>query len=184
MIELTDKSRDELIEELSDRIFEVWNKTLEINQAMSPQGESAAPTPGVYGSLWVTADEYLSGNIRQRLAEAEEWAAKDSHFERNVRALQEVLPRDVGPKEIFVQLGAPWIPAAVVDDFINGHLFKAMHRNRYGCIVGVKYVDMLGYWKLDESDAYQLRHTAENLKVWGTNRMDALTLARRRWSRG
>lgn len=146
MIELTEKPQAELVEELTGKIF-------------------LDPASG----QWVTADEYLSGNVRQKLQEAEADGLED-----NARALREVLPRDVGPKEIFAQLGAPWIPIDVVEQFIHQHLFQA--GDGYGNRVAVKYLAALGYWKLDTSEAYRLRYSAENNKVWGTNRMEALAL--------
>jgi N12 class adenine-specific DNA methylase len=146
MIELTEKLQAELVEALAGKIF------------LDPAT-----------SQWVTADEYLSGNVRHKLQIAEADGLED-----NACALAEVLPRDVGPKEIFAQLGAPWIPVEVVETFINQRLFQA--GDSYGNRVEVKYLATLGYWKLDTSDAYHLRYTAENKKVWGTNRMEALTL--------
>ena len=127
MIELTEKPQAELVEELAGKIF-------------------LDPATG----HWVTADEYLSGNVRHKLHVAEANGLDD-----NAHALREVLPRDVGPKEIFAQLGAPWIPVEVVEVFINQHLFQA--GDGYGNRVGVKYLTTLGYWKLDTSDAYRLR---------------------------
>lgn len=146
MIELTGKPQAELVEALHGNIF-------------------CDPATG----QWVTADEYLSGNVRQKLQVAEANGLED-----NAHALAEVLPRDVGPKEIFAQLGAPWIPVEVVETFINQRLFQT--GGGYGNRVEVKYLATLGYWKLDTSDAYHLRYSAENKKVWGTNRMEALTL--------
>lgn len=65
--------------------------------------------------LWVTASEYLSGHIRNKIATAQ---AAGGKFAMNVKALTEVLPEDLGPSEVEVRLGAPWIPSSVIKDFI------------------------------------------------------------------
>lgn len=167
MIELTDKTQAELVEELGEVIFPV--------RVAGPDGETRIE--------WALKDEYLSGNIRQKLAEAEWWVKQDlderygavnSIFERNVRALQEVLPRDVGPKEIFVQLGAPWVPKDIVEQFINEQIFaEAAYRSNQ---IRVRYIEALGTWRLDNSNAGRILYSAENQKKWGTSRVTALDL--------
>ena len=64
--------------------------------------------------LWKPADEYLSGHIRNKIATAQ---SAGKAYERNVLALQSVLPKDLGPAEVEVRLGAPWVPVAVVKAF-------------------------------------------------------------------
>jgi N12 class adenine-specific DNA methylase len=59
---------------------------------------------------WQTADAYLSGAVRSKLAAAEAAAALDPEYERNVAALREVQPADLRPSDITARLGAPWIP--------------------------------------------------------------------------
>ncbi|MEO0376871.1 MAG: DEAD/DEAH box helicase family protein, partial [Cyanobacteria bacterium P01_A01_bin.17] len=68
-------------------------------------------------SEWQTQDQYLSGNVRQKLRDAEQAAADNPEFATNVAALEEVQPRDLGPGEIEIRLGAPWIPTDVIRDF-------------------------------------------------------------------
>ena len=63
---------------------------------------------------WVPADEYLSGLIREKIDQAV--AAGPAYLE-NVQALQAVLPKDLGPSEVEARLGAPWIPADVIEQF-------------------------------------------------------------------
>lgn len=63
---------------------------------------------------WQTADGYLSGAVRTKLAAAQAAAELDPAYERNVRALTDVQPADLRPSDITVRLGAPWIPAADV----------------------------------------------------------------------
>lgn len=63
---------------------------------------------------WKPADEYLSGHIRNKIATAK---SAGSAFERNVKALEGVLPKDLGPAEVDVRLGAPWVPSDVINAF-------------------------------------------------------------------
>lgn len=73
-----------------------------------------------------TSDEYLSGNVREKLAQAEMAAEKDPAYKGNVEALKKVQPADLVTDEIIVNLGAPWIPVADVQAFVdNINSFKA-----------------------------------------------------------
>lgn len=73
-----------------------------------------------------TSDEYLSGNVREKLAQAEIAAEKDPAYKGNVEALKKVQPADLVTDEIIVNLGAPWIPVADVQAFVdNINSFKA-----------------------------------------------------------
>lgn len=66
-----------------------------------------------------TADQYLSGNVKQKLAEAERAAEQDTEFRRNVNALRDVIPADIEAIDIDVKPGAPWLPANHVEDFVT-----------------------------------------------------------------
>ena len=66
---------------------------------------------------WETADAYLSGSVRTKLAVAEAAAALDPQYERNVAALRAVQPKDISPSDITARLGAPWIPTDVIEAF-------------------------------------------------------------------
>lgn len=66
-----------------------------------------------------TADAYLSGNVRQKLAEAERAAADDVEMRRNVTALRAVIPDDIEAIDIDVKAGSPWIPPSHIADFIR-----------------------------------------------------------------
>lgn len=90
---LAGQPRAEVIEALGDLIYE-------------------AP-----GGKWQTGDEYLSGDVVAKLAEAETAAAGEPRFERNVKALLAVQPKPLAPDEITVGLGSPWVPENVVRDF-------------------------------------------------------------------
>jgi N12 class adenine-specific DNA methylase len=67
---------------------------------------------------WVTADAYLSGQTRVKLAEARAAAAHDPIFARNVAALEEHQPKDLAPGDISARLGAPWIPNTDIEQFV------------------------------------------------------------------
>lgn len=66
---------------------------------------------------WETSDDYLSGNVREKLASAEAAAALDKQYQKNVDALKPIVPRDLTPGEIAVRLGATWIPPKVIEQF-------------------------------------------------------------------
>ncbi|NTA80743.1 PLxRFG domain-containing protein [Agrobacterium tumefaciens] len=66
-----------------------------------------------------TADQYLSGNVKQKLAEAERAVEQDSEYRRNVNALRDVIPADIEAIDIDVKPGAPWLPANHVEDFVS-----------------------------------------------------------------
>lgn len=88
---------------------------------------------------WETAEEYLSGNIRQKLK-----SAKDAdqlyhgYFSKNVKALSELLPKTVSSDEIYVTVGSPWIPTDVIEDFLmeatgtGTRLTKVKHDEKTG----------------------------------------------------
>lgn len=73
------------------------------------------PMTGAYE----TSDEYLSGNVREKLAYAEAEAKRDKSYEGNVEALKKVVPEDLVSDEILVNIGAPWIPVSDYQDFVN-----------------------------------------------------------------
>ena len=69
---------------------------------------------------WETADEYLSGNMRKKLIEAEKANREyDGYFQENIEAIRKVLPRSADARDIYVTLGSPGIPTDIIDDFIN-----------------------------------------------------------------
>lgn len=95
-----------------DYMAEVYNKP--INEIVAELGDVVMndPTKG-----YVTADEYLSGDVKTKLAEAKKAALTDGAFQRNVEALEKVIPKDKLPSEIFASAGANWIPADVYEEF-------------------------------------------------------------------
>ncbi|CAL9677698.1 DNA primase (plasmid) [Actinosynnema sp. ALI-1.44] len=117
---------------------------------------------------WVTAEEYLSGNVRVKLDQA--LAAAETQPElwtRNVDALQDVQPADLGPGEIHAPLGAPWIPS----DDVQAFLAELLDTRR---AMTVRREPLTSTWevKVDPRDKKTTAATAE----WGTERVHAAKL--------
>ena len=110
---------------------------------------------------WQTADAYLSGPVRTKLAAAEAAAALDPIFERNVRALQAVQPTPLRPSDITARLGAPWIPAADVVAFVKAKM---------DADIKIHHMPELGSWTVE---ARQLAYRAAGTSEWGTSRRHA-----------
>lgn len=172
-IESADTAQDALIASLSER-GRVDLKYMAALMGNRPTAEIVKELKGViYNNpvtrLWETSEEYLSGNVRQKLAEAEA-AAKTDHevYQDNVEALKNVQPEDLTPNEIEVNLGAPWVPPDVIQDLID-HLIGG-----YGN-VSVQFVPMLGTWDLKWSQTWN-KNSFENINKWGTRRKSAVQL--------
>ncbi|PDT01446.1 lactate dehydrogenase [Rhizobium chutanense] len=110
---------------------------------------------------WQTANAYLAGAVRTKLAVAEAAAALDPAYERNVRALQAVQPADLRPSDITARLGAPWIPASDVVAFV---------KEMMGAEIRIHHMPELGSWTVE---ARQLGFSAAGTSEWGTSRRDA-----------
>jgi len=109
----------------------------------------------------VVRDEYLSGNVRQKLADAEAAAQMDpDRYRGNVEALREVIPKDLTVSEITPQLGAPWIPQEIVQAF-GLHLFGATERGG----LFIRYIPELGKWIV--RGGYEVSSTVAARSKWG-----------------
>jgi N12 class adenine-specific DNA methylase/SAM-dependent methyltransferase len=136
--------------------------------------------PGLLGALiwrdppggeWVTADEYLSGNVRAKLAAAQ---AAGEGWEGNVAALEPVQPADLGPEDINVQLGVPWMPPGVVAEFVC-HLLGFRHdRDWDGRSVTARYEPLTSTWEVRGSA--NARKSPAATSTWGTTRVNAVNL--------
>jgi N12 class adenine-specific DNA methylase len=111
---------------------------------------------------WLTADEYLSGNVRDRLAQAE---AAGPAYARNAEALRRVQPEDVLPGDIDANLGAPWLPEKD---------FKAFAEALFGGTVAIGHLKKDAVWSVDAGPAAtaSVAATAEN----GTTRANGTWL--------
>lgn len=120
---------------------------------------------------WQTAEEYLSGNVRLKLAEAEAAAKLNPAFTKNVDALLAVMPKPLDAAEIKAALGSPWIPT---DDiaFFARHLLRARF--------SVTFIPSLAEWRIkpDSTNRYfgYDRKSTLAQEVWGTRDRDALSL--------
>jgi N12 class adenine-specific DNA methylase/predicted RNA methylase len=110
---------------------------------------------------WETADAYLSGAVRTKLAVAEAAAVFDPQYARNVAALREVQPEDLRPSDITAQLGAPWIPTDVIEAF-SAEVMQTETR--------VLHCEAFATWDVDVS---RLVGTAAGTSEWGTGRRHA-----------
>ena len=110
---------------------------------------------------WLTADAYLSGAVRSKLAAARAAAELDPSFARNVAALERVQPPDLRPSDITARLGAPWIPAADIIAFVK----ETMDAD-----ITIHHTAELACWTVN---ARQLSWTAAGTTEWGTHRRHA-----------
>ncbi|MHC1733369.1 MAG: DEAD/DEAH box helicase family protein [Bacteroidales bacterium] len=126
-----------------------------------------------------TADEYLSGNVREKLEDAQAAAALNSAFEANVEALQLALPPDVEPGDINAELGVGWIEPSDIEAFA-GHLFNLRSPEDDFEVSYSAPLALWGFRKKKRSRYSWGRHfednMVENVSVWGTKRMPALDL--------
>lgn len=150
MCSLTGKSEEEITEDLKGVIF--------LNPRYSERSRELKYLP---------ADEYLSGNIREKLNEARTAAEDDSSFEINVKALTEVMPKDLSAGEISVRLGATWIPPEDIERF----MFELFGTARYISFnIHVHYSEYSGEWNI-EGKSYD-RNNVKVYNAYGTNRIN------------
>ncbi len=115
---------------------------------------------------WEPADEYLTGHVREKLEIARKVAAADPAYQTNAAALETVQPEDVPASQIATPLGAPWIPADVVNEWVSKHLSANPHRNGDW----FRYSPETGEWsKTAKVRGYEARMHAE----WGIEEMAA-----------
>ena len=146
MAQLSGKGQEELIDELNGVIF------------LDP----------VHGE-WQTADEYLSGDVRQKLREAEA-AAKDSPgYLPNVEALRQAQPKDLDASEIEVRLGATWIDKAYIKQFMFELLEPAFYVRRS---IDVNYSDFSAEWNITGKSIVGRSDINANM-TYGTERANA-----------
>ena len=120
---------------------------------------------------WVTADEYLSGNVREKLKIAEEFAKEDSSFNINVEHLKKVIPKDISTSEISIRLGATWIPEDVIKEFMF-ELLESSYYARQG--MNVRYSSLTGEWNIENK--HHDRNSVAVTSTYGTNRANAYRL--------
>ena len=152
MEQLTGRTGDELAEELRGVIFQVPGIT-------EPDGSPH----------YVTADEYLSGNVRQKLRQAQRAAERDPAFSVNVEALTAAQPKDLDASEIEVRLGATWIDKEYIQQFMY-ETFKTPPYLRD--VIEVKYVPYTAEWQVTGKNSVGYNNVAA-YTTFGTNRANA-----------
>ena len=146
MSKLTGRSQDELINELNGVIF------------LDPvRGE------------WQTADEYLSGNVRQKLREAEQAAQDSPGYLPNVEALRQAQPRDLDASEIEVRLGATWIDPSYIREFMWETFETPFYQQR---MIDVTYSAFTAEWNIRNKNAVSYSNIAAYM-TYGTERANA-----------
>jgi N12 class adenine-specific DNA methylase len=120
------------------------------------------------GSQWETADRYLSGDVRRKLAAATAAAGLDPVYERNIDALQAVQPADLEPGDIEARLGSSWIPGTDIRDFVAALLDSAPTNIRVG------HAAPIATWtvEIDGGEKYNVANTTTH----GTARFRASEL--------
>lgn len=116
---------------------------------------------------WLTRDEYLSGNVRARLKEAEAAARLDENFQENVEALRAAQPTLLGAGEITARLGAAWIPEEVIEQFARS--LVPSYRGK------IRYLVPTAQWVV-EPPSWDASASVEATQMWGTNRVHALDI--------
>ena len=152
MASLTGRTGDELAEELRGVIFQVPGIT-------EPDGSPH----------YVTANEYLSGNVRQKLRQAQRAAERDPAFSVNVEALTAAQPKDLDASEIEVRLGATWIDKEYIQQFMY-ETFKTPPYLRD--VIEVKYVPYTAEWQVTGKNSVGYNNVAA-YTTFGTNRANA-----------
>ena len=148
---LTGKTQEQLTEELRGVIFPV------------PSEVEADGKPH-----YVTADEYLSGNVREKLKTARQAAEQNPSFAVNVQALEKVQPKDLTAGEISVRLGATWIPEDVAEQFTHELLQTPFY---YKSRIRVRYSTVTGEWNVSEKSLD--RSNIRVFNTYGTKRVSA-----------
>ena len=147
MGELTGKDKDTLTEELRGVIFQ------------NPLTDA-----------WETADQYLSGNVREKLAIATTYAENHPEYAQNVQALTQVQPRELDASEIEVRIGAIWIDPKYINDFMRDIFQTPEHLFRRDTI-GVQFSGVTGEWNIKGKNA-DFGNTLVNM-TYGTSRVNA-----------
>ena len=152
MEQLTGKTSDELAAELQGVIFRLPGPV--------PEGER--PT-------YVTADEYLSGNVRRKLRQAQRAAQQDPAFAINVEALTAAQPKDLDASEIEVRLGATWIDKKYIQQFMYETFNTPNYLQR---AIQVNYTSYTAEWQITGKSSVSENNVAA-YTTYGTSRANA-----------
>lgn len=117
---------------------------------------------------YLMADEYLSGNVREKLKEAKQMTEAYPKYQANVKALEKVQPKDLTASEIEVRLGATWLPTDIVMDFMF-ELLEPSYYNRF--YIKVHFSEHTGEWNVESKSVDKGNLKANN--TYGTTRVNA-----------
>ena len=150
MAELSGKTEEQITEELAGAIFR------------NPLTDK-----------WDTSDEYLSGNVREKLGIAERFAENHPEYEGNVQYLKKVQPKDLDASEIEVRLGATWVDTEYITQFMG----ETFHTPGYylGSKIDVRYAAVNGQWNITGKNMDN-RGNALVQSTYGTQRANAYRL--------
>ena len=152
MEQLTGKTSDELAAELQGVIFRLPGPV--------PEGERP---------IYVTADEYLSGNVRRKLRQAQRAAQQDPAFAINVEALIAAQPKDLDASEIEVHLGATWIDKEYIQQFMYETFNTPYYLQR---AIQVNYASYTAEWQVTGKSSVSENDVAA-YTTYGTSRANA-----------
>lgn len=130
---------------------------------------AADPTDPEAG--WQTADEYLSGNVRDKLRMAQLAAESHPEFKVNVDALTKAQPKDLEASEIDVRLGATWLDPSIVQQFMM-ETFQPPYRVRYNNAITVRYSPYTSEWRISNKSATGFGDIMAT-ETYGTRRANA-----------
>ena len=147
MAKLTGKTQEEIVTELQGVIFRV---------------------PNTEPARYVAADEYLSGDVREKLKVAEIAAKSDPALTLNVEALKQVIPKDLSAAEIAVRLGTTWIPESDIQQFVMELLTPSSHAAGR---IKVRYTPYNGDWFIENKTSDYGNVKADS--TYGTKRASA-----------
>ena len=120
---------------------------------------------------WQTADEYLSGNVRDKLRMAQLVAESHPEFKVNVDALTKAQPKDLEASEIDVRLGATWLAPSIVQQFMM-ETFQPPYRIRYNNAITVRYSPYTSEWRISNKSATGFGDIMAT-ETYGTRRANA-----------
>jgi N12 class adenine-specific DNA methylase/adenine-specific DNA methylase len=119
------------------------------------------------GGRWVMADEYLSGNVVQKLRDAMAACSLDARYKRNVEALMEVQPKQLAATDIMVRLGVNWVPTADIEAFaqeIIGDRMKVVYTQSLGAWTVTCHSHSVSEWSFDRMDSSEILQALLNSK--------------------
>ena len=154
MQQLTGKSEEEIFSDLQNVIF------------LNPEYEE-----GKTAEKYLTADEYLSGNVREKLAFARIKAQENEILQTNVSALEQVQPKDLTASEISVRLGATWLKP----DYVKQFMFETLSTPRWAQYnIKVHFSEITGEWRIEGKN--QDRGNIKATNTFGTKRINAYSI--------